>query len=392
MDSVVFEKKFFVVGVSFKRTDTRERSKFSVTPEQGLKAYHQTSSCLDHYFILSTCNRTEIYGFAPCEYVLLAFMQHLSGASREEVSANSYVKEGNEAIKHLLNVAAGLDSQIPGDYEIIGQIRSAFQTSRQLGRSNGFIERVVSQANRVSKTIKNNTAFSDGTVSISYSVAKQIGNLINAQGLSKVCIVGLGKIGFNTLKYLRQHAPAAEISIVNRNEIKLSEIAMKYELTSFPFDALGAAVSHTEIVVIATSVDEPILQMDHLRSSPVKYVFDLSMPHNVADDVYQNKEITVFDVDQISVAVNATLDKRLGEIPKVKAIVQLKAQELFDWQERRKLRTNASREPYEQILIRKNVVADSENSLPRKQTCFMANQCCDGKAGFTWLSNAACPA
>ena len=386
--SSILVKKFYVVGVSFKKTDTQHRSKFSVAAEQGLKAYHQSSSCLEHYMILSTCNRTEIYGFAPCEYVLMSFIKSMSGASQEEVASNVYVKEGDEAVKHLLSVAAGLDSQIPGDYEIIGQIRSAFQVSKKSGRSNGFIERVVSQANQVSKAIKNNTAFSDGTVSVSYSVARQISKIINTEGLHKVCIVGLGKIGHNTLKYIRQHAPAAEITIVNRNEKKLSEIASQYILKPFPFSSLSEAVKESEIVVVATSVAEPILLLNQIKSTSVRYVFDLSMPRNVAPDVYHYTGVKVFDVDQISAAVNETLDKRLAEVPKVKAIVQLKAQEFFDWQERRKGRS-ISPAPYEQLIIRKNVIANPENSLPRQHACFMADQCCEGTAGVSWLPIAA---
>jgi glutamyl-tRNA reductase len=382
----LFEKKFYVVGISFKRTDTKHRNQFSISGEQRLKAYQQGSSSLDHFLILSTCNRTEIYGFAPCEHILEEFMQSLSGASREEVSENSYIKKGDEAVTHLLTVAAGLDSQIPGDYEIIGQIRHAFRASKSSGRSNGFIERVVSQANQVSKAIKNTTSFSDGTVSISYSVARQIGTIMKEQTLNKVCIVGLGKIGLNTLKYLRQRAPTAMITIVNRNEQKLFAIAESFNLPFFPFAGLSEAVKGCEIIVMATSVDKPVLYLDQLRNTRVRFVFDLSMPHNVADDVYDCDAITVMDVDQISAEVNRTLDRRLAEIPKVKAIVQSKAQELFDWQERRKLRTIAPDESVERkLLIGNDVIVDPKNSFPRKYACFMADQCCDGKAEVAWL-------
>ena len=103
----------------------------------------------------------------------------------------------------------------------------SFQISKKSGRSNGFIERVVSQANQVSKAIKNNTAFSDGTVSVSYSVAKQVANIMKAQGLRKVCVIGLGKIGHGTLRYLKQQVPEAEIILVNRDEQKLGELLLQ---------------------------------------------------------------------------------------------------------------------------------------------------------------------
>ena len=244
-ENLDFVKKFYVVGVNFQKTDSQHRSKFSITTAQNDDAYRQSSSCLEHFMVLSTCNRTEIYGFAPCEYVLMAFLKSLSGASREEISANTYVKEGDDAVSHLLTVASGLDSQIPGDYEIIGQIRKAFQLSKDAGRSNGFIERVVSHANQISKAIKNSTIFSDGTVSVSYAVVRQVKVIMEREDLRKICIVGLGKMGHNTLKYLRQHIPNADIKLVNRDETKLNEIAAANQLAAFPFWLeLGLETTH----------------------------------------------------------------------------------------------------------------------------------------------------
>jgi glutamyl-tRNA reductase len=121
-----------------------------------------------------------------------------------------------------------------------------------------------------------------------------------------------------------------------------------------------------------------------VKGTPVKYVFDLAMPRNVSADVYNSEDITVYDVDQISAAVNDTLDKRLSEIPKVKSIVQSKAQEFFDWQERRKSRTTAPA-AYEQFTQPHVIASSSTHSHPRQFSCFMADQCCEGKPGAAWL-------
>ncbi|HTH57708.1 MAG TPA: glutamyl-tRNA reductase [Cyclobacteriaceae bacterium] len=377
-----FTKKFYAIGVNFHKTDTQQRSKYSITKARIEETYQQSSPCLEHYLILSTCNRTEIYGFAPCEYVILAFLKSLSGATQEEIVAHTFIKEGDDAIKHLLTVASGLDSQIPGDYEIIGQIRNAFQLSKNLGRSNGYIEKVVNQAVLVSKTIKNTTAFSDGTVSVSYAVVQQVKEVMARTGLKKICVVGLGKMGHNTLKYLRQHAPDAEITLVNRDEKKLDEIASVNQLKAIPFSSLNEAVRESEIVIVATGVAEPILHLSQVEGTAVKYIFDLAMPRNVAADIYEYPAVKVFDVDKISATVTDTLDKRFAEIPKVKAIVQSKAQEFFDWQERRKNRTSAPA-AYEQF--NPHVIARSSHSHPRQFACFMADQCCDGKPDTAWL-------
>src|SRR6478609_731356 len=86
-----FTKKFYAIGVNFHKTDTQQRSKYSITTAQIEKTYGQSSPCLEHYLILSTCNRTEIYGFAPCEYVILAFLKTLSGATHEEIVAHTFI-------------------------------------------------------------------------------------------------------------------------------------------------------------------------------------------------------------------------------------------------------------------------------------------------------------
>ncbi|MBS1682463.1 MAG: glutamyl-tRNA reductase [Bacteroidetes bacterium] len=376
-----FIKKFYVVGVNFHKTDARLRSKFSVTSSDTERAYAQSSPCLEHYFILSTCNRTEIYGFAPCEYVMLSFLKSLSGTSHDEIKANTYIKVGDEAVKHLLVVASGLDSQIPGDYEVVGQIRNAFQFSKKSSRANGFIEKVVNQAILVSKTIKNSTAFSDGTVSVSYAVVQQIKKIIGLEGLRKICVVGLGKMGLGTLKYLQQHIPEAEIIIVNRNEDKLNQTATLRGVRAMPLTLLGEAINKSEIVIVATGGAQPVLFLNHILDTRVKYIFDLAMPRNVDAEVYAYQGVNVLDVDLISKSVNETIDKRLAEIPQVEAIVHTKAQEFFDWQQRRKKHTSAPA-AYEQLPH--HVISDFTNSHTRQHTCFMANQCCDGKPAEAW--------
>ncbi|HZB11559.1 MAG TPA: hypothetical protein VE467_00955, partial [Chryseolinea sp.] len=99
-------QKFFVAGVSFKKTDVERRSKFAFAPDECCSIYSaMPSDYFQHFFILSTCNRTEIYGFAPCEYVLLSIFQRQAKTSSQEVNQHVYLKEGNEAVKHFLSVA-----------------------------------------------------------------------------------------------------------------------------------------------------------------------------------------------------------------------------------------------------------------------------------------------
>jgi len=180
-------------------------------------------------------------------------------------------------------------------------------------------------------------------------------------------------------------------AILDRAGKSLDEIIgsmrqISYDLlpNTLALKGLTEAVRESEIVIIATGVAEPILHLNQVKGTTVKYIFDLAMPRNVGPEVYALDEITVFDVDQISATVNETLDKRLSEIPKVEAIVQSKAQEFFDWQERRKSRTTAPA-AYEQFITQPHVITRSTHSHPRQFACFMADQCCDGRPDAAWL-------
>ncbi|MEI2749633.1 MAG: hypothetical protein V9E88_12840 [Ferruginibacter sp.] len=116
---------FFIAGISYKNTDTATRGRFAVGNEQYEAIIHSAKSHgITELFVLSTCNRTEIYGFAPSVKQLISMLCAVTEGTAEEFKSVAYQKSGNEAIEHLFNVAGGLDSQILGDYEIVGTVKS----------------------------------------------------------------------------------------------------------------------------------------------------------------------------------------------------------------------------------------------------------------------------
>src|SRR5258706_7054136 len=196
--------RLFVVGINFKKADVSHRNNYAISSARAKQAYAiNVSDCLQHFFVLSTCNRTEIYGLVPCKYVLLHLLNSCCHGTLEEIHELGYVKEGDDAVEHFMTVAAGLDSQIPGDYEISSQIKTAFQLAKEQGKTNGYLERLVNQALQLSKIVKNTTSFSDGTLSVSYAVTQQIKK--TAMDSPCIALVGLGEIGLLTLKNLKTY-------------------------------------------------------------------------------------------------------------------------------------------------------------------------------------------
>jgi len=320
--------RFFVVGLSFKKTDLAQRSKYAFNAQQCAEIYSNTQSdCLDHFFILSTCNRTEIYGLAPCEYLLTGLLQQSANDS-SSLKDVVYIKEGTQAVQHFFEVASGLDSQIPGDYEIISQIKSSFQLAKQHHRTNGYLEKLFNFSLQASKEVKNTTSFSDGTLSVSYAVVQQ---LMERPEIKEITVLGAGETGELTLKYVRKFLPEAKVNLINRDVEKLHAVADRYVATPFELNDLTEALQNSQALVVTTNAELPIVYNEHIKNSFVKFIYDLSVPQNVSGEVYESKEVMTFDIDTISKQISNTLQNRLAEVPKVEGIIESFTQQFTDW-------------------------------------------------------------
>lgn len=152
---------FFIAGINYKKTDAETRGLFAITKEQyeniiGLSHLYGVSSL----FILSTCNRTEIYGVAKHAQGLLDLLDTQTKGSLETLSKVVYIKKGTDAIEHLFKVGSGLDSQILGDYEIVGQLKQAVKFSKERNGMDCFLEKLTNIVFQSSKEIKNETGLS----------------------------------------------------------------------------------------------------------------------------------------------------------------------------------------------------------------------------------------
>jgi glutamyl-tRNA reductase len=420
--------KLFVVGINFQKADVSRRNRFAVTQDQVQQLYTTEIALGFPFFVLSTCNRTEIYGMVPCEYILLHALKSVCAGSSEEIREFGYVKVQDEAVEHLLTVASGLDSQIPGDYEIISQIKTAFQIAKDYQKTSGYLERLVNQALQVSKIVKNTTTFSNGTLSVSYAVIQQI-KKINAIS-PRICVIGLGAMGLLTIRNIKAYLPGARLVVVNRDEEKLRKLSEDLSIQTFPLSDLKSAMSISDFVIVCTTAPQPLILLSHVAGSHIMTIFDLSIPQNVSPEVYANPAVQVMDVDSVSQEINKTVNGRLAEVPKVRRVVKEKSREFIEWAGKRdfvslmngiqlKLESKPSlsnkdlSEAYGQqaekylaepgnrkaLLMslcihsfsdRKNevrqIMASIENEVyasdltnynPGKPSCFMADQCCN---------------
>ena len=324
--------KFFVAGISYKKADVTTRGQFAVSNihyDAALKQAQQRG--LYALFILSTCNRTEIYGFADNVSQLINLLCTQTSGNSETFTELGYSKQGHEAIAHLFKVGAGLDSQIMGDYEIVGQLKGAVKFAKDRNFINNFLERLVNSVLQASKSVRNKTALSGGTVSVSYAAIQYIKERQSSIAGKKILLIGTGKIGRNTCKNLVDYLGATDILLINRSDKKAADLAAELNLNYSSMADLVQQVAVADIILIATSAAEPVLLKEHLENKGDKLIIDLSIPYNVANNVSQLPNVDLVNVDTLSKVQDAALEKRIAEVPKALEIIAEHYANFMEW-------------------------------------------------------------
>ncbi|KAA2240976.1 glutamyl-tRNA reductase [Chitinophaga agrisoli] len=328
---------FHSIGINYKKTDAAIRGLFAISEAQYQQVLEQAKAAhLEDLFVLSTCNRTEIYGFAPDAQQLMDLLCEVTNGDPNLFAQLAYMRSGEEAVKHLYQVSTGLDSQILGDYEIVGQIRNASRFSKNQGSLGGFLERLVNSVVQVSKLIKNETGLSAGTVSVAFATIRLLEKRVPDIKNKKILLFGVGKIGRNTCKNIMEYLCAKDITLINRTAAVAEEFAGLHGLRAAPYETLEAELQRADIILVASNAPQPTVLASHLQNSGPKLVIDLSIPFNVEQAVGELPGIELVNVDELSKVQDETLQMRLQEVPKAMEIIEEHMAEFLYWYKMRK--------------------------------------------------------
>ncbi|RZJ36842.1 MAG: glutamyl-tRNA reductase [Chryseobacterium sp.] len=330
---------FAVLSISYEKADAETRGRFAFFDDH-IKAFVNKIHEQDFgdAFVVSTCNRTEIYSTTKNYLHIAELYCDTVGVSLSEFLNYVNVIQREDALFHLFRVAAGLESQIIGDFEIVSQIKNAyhrFKTYKDF--SNPYLERAINSSIQISKKIKNETGISTGSASVSYAAVHYILNNTKHIHEKNILLLGVGEIGQNTIENLVKHIYQPKIKIANRSFEKAEKIADKYSIPQIDFETFPEELKKTDVLIVATGAQKYIIDETNFPKDKEMLVIDLSIPNNVQKEIGNLENVTLIDVDQLSQKIKETMDQRKKEIPKAEAIIKEMAKEFVDWEKKRKL-------------------------------------------------------
>jgi glutamyl-tRNA reductase len=345
---------FYSVGLSYKKADAEVRGKFSLDAIAKTRLLEQAKEeGIESLIVTSTCNRTEIYGFAEHPFQLIKLICDNSQGSVDAFQKVGFVYKNQEAINHMFRVGTGLDSQILGDFEIISQIKTSFTHSKSLGLTNTFLERLVNAVIQASKKIKNETEISSGATSVSFASVQYILKNVEDIGSKNILLFGTGKIGRNTCENLVKHTKNEHITLINRTKDKAEKLAGKLNLIVKDYSELHLELQKADVVVVATGAQNPTVDKAILNLKKPLLILDLSIPKNVHENVEELEGVTLIHMDYLSQLTDETLENRKLHIPAAEAIIEEIKDEFIVWMKGRKFAPtiNALKEKLNAIKI-----------------------------------------
>lgn len=331
------EGNFYAIGLNYKKADAEMRGRFSIsdTAKENILTQAKAEG-LPSLTVISTCNRTELYGFAQHPYKLIKLLCEHTNGTVEDFEKIAYIYKNHDAVSHIFTVGTGLDSQILGDFEIISQLRNAFRESKKHDIFNPFMERLANAVIQASKRIKNETGISSGATSVSFAAVQYIMSQVSNVSEKNILLFGTGKIGRNTCENLIKHTQNDHITLINRTKSKAEKIAGKFNLIVKDYADIQCEIAQADVLIVATGAQQPTISKELLHLKRPLLILDLSIPKNVSDDVLENEFVSLVHMDHLSAVTDQTLEQRAAQLPLAKRIIAEIEKDFNKWADHRK--------------------------------------------------------
>ncbi len=339
-----------IAGCNFRTAPVDLREKLAFPPELQAKAAAELAARFGgEAAILSTCNRVELFlarplAATPIPADLAAeFLAEVHGLPAARLAPHLYVHADADAVKHLLRVAASLDSLIVGEGQIAGQVKATYESARTLGTAGPFLNALFPHALRAAKRVRTETGIAHGHVSVSSVAVDYVRQVFDHFDDKTVLVIGAGKMGRLTLKHLQELKPK-RILVTNRSPEKAREVAAGCGGAAVPWDKLDDALAEADIALSTTGAGEPIVTAKRFahavlpkrRPGRTLVVLDIAVPRDFDPTIHDGDRVCLFNIDDLTRIREQTIAARQAHLRPAEAIVAAETKAfLDDWERRR---------------------------------------------------------
>ncbi len=320
------------IGCNHRSTPLAKLERMTIAPGGLPKALSGLGEAenLSEVVVVSTCNRIEVYAFAERFHGgyqdVREFLARQAGLAPEDVADHLYAHHDTEAVRHLFSVAAGLDSAVVGEHEILGQVRDAWETARVEGTVGSALGGLFRHAVETGKRARTETSIARGIASVSQAAVALAGDRIGGIRGRTVLVIGAGEMAEGTVKSLAK-AGAAEVLVANRTWERAVALASACAGVAVPLDQLATALARVDVLVTTTGAQDLILEASDVtglaaqRDGRDLVIVDVAVPRDVDPAARALPGVTLLDMDDIGAFIDTGLEGRNNEVESVRAIV-----------------------------------------------------------------------
>jgi glutamyl-tRNA reductase len=328
-----------LTGISHKTAPVEVREHFAFAPDELSPLLNRLGERYAGAAVLSTCNRTEIYITSQQNVgdtrQLVAMLSGIKGEPPIE-GAPFFTVTGRDAARHLFRVAAGIESMVVGESEILGQVRGAFTAATAAGTHTPVLSRLFHTAIRVGRKARTQTQIGRHSVSVSSTAVALARGVLGDLAAKTVLVVGAGEAGKLTAGNLTGGG-VRRVLVTSRNSDRTADLAAALGGEPIPFDDRAAAIAQSDIVISSTSAPGFVIDRDMIEASlsarggrPLLIV-DIAVPRDVDPSVREISGVHLFDIDQLQAVAEENLKRRRDEITQAEAIVEQEVRRFGDW-------------------------------------------------------------
>ncbi len=309
----------FTIGISHHTApiEVRERVAIPRTEYSARVGELRALPGVEEVLVLGTCNRTEIYCLSSRDGkdTVLDWIHRSNGLQAGELDQHFYAFEGEDAARHLIRVASGLDSLVLGETQILGQLKEAWQMAHDTGSLGKVLDRLFQHTFASAKIIRTRSGISEHPVSVAYTAVVLARQIFGDLDSKTVVLVGAGEMVQLCGRYLRDHG-IANLLILNRSLAAAEELARELDASAMTLDRLGEALPRADILISSTASPQPVIRKADVRTAlrqrrhrPM-FLVDIAVPRDIAPDVAKVKDVYLYTIDDLQQVVDENMQQR----------------------------------------------------------------------------------